>query len=224
MGSGHHKHQLCLPSSSRVQRKLTRDLPAACKIRLPHQLANTAAVICGCWLQFVYSELLKKNTHEILLNYLLLLGYHDIVCLQKMGTEVEAYREHINLQLTVPQTWESFSRLDSTARHFTDKFKGPKNPLSTAIYDKTFTTPNNKKNPLSSSIQLWETNKGFFPCPVERQQECSTNTNQLLLKVGDPSDADCQSFFYRAISQQELGKASRPIPLPNSCYTNSFIP
>lgn len=33
-GPAHHKHQLCLPSSRRVQRKPPRDLPAVCKIRL----------------------------------------------------------------------------------------------------------------------------------------------------------------------------------------------
>lgn len=152
MGSAHHKHQFCLPPSSRVQRKLPRDLPAVCKITLPHQPTNTAAVICGCQLQSVCSELLKGITHEILQKCLLLLEYNTTVCLQYAAKKPRQYEaeEYLQNVLTyrhqVPQNCAGFSRLDSTSKHLTDKFKGHINPLSTATYDKMFMTTKIKIN------------------------------------------------------------------------------
>jgi len=145
MGSAHHEHQLRLPSSSQGQRKLPRDLPAACKITLP-QPTNTAAVICGCQFQSVCSELLKGITQEILQKSLLLDTMPQFVfsILQKNEhCEVEECLQNVlTYRHQVPQNCAGFSRLDSSSKQLTDKFKGHIYPLSTATYNKMLMTSN----------------------------------------------------------------------------------
>lgn len=60
--------------------------------------------------------------------------------------EVEEYLENmLTYRHQVPQNCAGFSRLDSAAKHLSDKFKGHINPLSTSTYDKTFMTPSKIK-------------------------------------------------------------------------------